>query len=218
MKKILFSTLLLCSYSAFSQDEKPFRIKGTLKNVENVEKILLSYSIAGERIADSSEIKNGKYSFKGKISEPVISLVMLRYAPGPDGKRQRITGKDAISFFMSPGKIKITSVDSLKNAHIKGSAGNDDYKKLLAFLEPYNMKMREAGNENLKASKANDKEWLKRTNAKMDSVDDEIRKAYGAWAKNNPTSPVAVFALNRFAGRGMDPDEVDAVYDLLPEK
>ena len=217
MKKILFSAVVLLSLKAFGQEEKSFQIKGSIKNITGVEKVFIAYMTDGQRLQDSSEIKKGKYSFSGKIVEPIILTLRLQYFPGADGKRPRITGKDAVSFFMAPGKIKISSVDSFKNAKIKGAPFDADYKKLLAFIEPYNMKMRDAGSENYKASQANDKEWLKRTNAKMDSVDEEIRQAYGAWARNNPTSPVAVLALSRFAVRNMNADEVDAVYNLLPE-
>ena len=220
MKKNILILALLVTISAFSQTEKSFQIKGNIKNVAlSVQKVFISYQSNGKNIQDSTEVTNGNYSFTGKIYEPIPARLRVKYNQGADGKPLKMVGgRDLISLFLSPDKIQITSVDSFSNAVIKGSKANDEYKKLTALLKPVNDQINEAYEAYSKANAAKDEAAKKTIEDKIDALSIDSKNVYASYAKNNIHSPIALYAVNQFAGWDINPDEVGPLFESLSEE
>ncbi len=219
MKKSLIALVMLISITTMAQNEKPFRLQGSLKNILlPAQKVYISYQSNGNNVLDSVNVTDGQYSFSGKLTEPLLARLRIKYNPGVDGKPVKVVGgRDLITLFLSPDHIDVSSIDSFSNATIKGSKANDEYKKLVTLLKPVNDILAELYPAYNKASKAKDVAGAKAIEAKIDAQDLELKKIYAEYVRNNISSPIALFAVNQAAGWDINPEIVGPLYAALPE-
>lgn len=154
MKKLNLLILVMVIISCNQLPKDEFSISGTIKGVEDGHTILLEkIDMEGNKIdvLDSVKLKNGKFEFKGKLTEDIS----LAY----------ITPKDMMErslFFLENGKIKFTiDKDSMMNGKIGGSFNN---KK----LQEYNDMSRDAYKEMMDFQKNAQQEYF----AAMQSQDE----------------------------------------------
>lgn len=218
MKKVAFLLLAISPLALIAQSEKPFQIKGSLKNIPlPVQKVFIRYQSNGNNVTDSVIITGKKYSFSGKIAEPVQARLSVKYAPDADGKPVKLSGKrDYITVFLAPGKINVSSVDSFSNIKVTGSKAHDEYVKLTAALKPVTDVQNALYEEYNAAAKAKDEAKRKAAEDKIDATEPDVKKIYGEYAKNNPSSPLALYAVNQFAGWDIDAAAVTPYFAALP--
>jgi peroxiredoxin len=214
MRISLIVGFALVSGVAFSQ-EKPFTIAGSVKGkTEPVQKVYLSYRANGNNIIDSTTPKNGGYTFAGKVAEPVRAQLIAKPAlAGPDWRPSR---KNVALLFISPGKIEVTSIDSFSNVTIKGSAANDEYAKIEKEMKVINDKGNELNKQYMDFDKAKDEAGKNKIMAQFKELDKQSKEVYSSYLKANPNSPIAMFAINQFAGYDINADEVDPLFTTLP--
>ena len=128
MKKSFLFTCFAFLLSVISKAaDSAFVINGNFKSVKSG--LIYLYIFGDDTKKDSSNIVNGKFSFKGFIQKPSSALLDLK-----DGKQSYFR------FFLEPGKVIITGEsDSLELLTIKGSSINDDDKILKKRLESINV-------------------------------------------------------------------------------
>lgn len=218
MKKSLFFAFMSVVLSVSAQTERPFQVKGVFKKLGfPVQKVYLSYRAGDKNVTDSVEPKDGVYVFSGKLAEPVLGFLRVKYLPDADGKPVKmVSSRDFTRVFLSAGTTSVSSVDSFSNTTIKGSKANDDFTKLEAALKTVNAQMREVSAEYSKAAAAKDEAARKAAEDKLDALDKESRLVYKAYVKNNLTSPVAVYAISQYAGWDINADEVEPLFNQLP--
>jgi peroxiredoxin len=205
------------SIAAFSQQEKPFEINGTLKGkFEPVQKVYLSYRSNGTAVFDSSILKDGKYNFSGKVVEPVRAQLLARPASVKDMSTWRPQRRDVASLIVSTDKIEATSVDSLSNITIKGSAANNELAKIEKQMEVINKKGEELNRQYMDFDKAKNEEGKNRIMAEFKSLGNESKSILGNYLKANPSSPIAMIVMNQYAGYDINSDEVDPLFAALP--
>jgi peroxiredoxin len=214
MKKIVVAFFLLLSFQSFAQKDK-FTITGTVANIsEPIQKVYLSYRANGQRKLDSAEVKDGKYAFAGTINEPIRASLQAKYAAGADGKPKMVNSRrDVASLFIEPATITVTSTDSFSNVVIKGSASQKAFDKLDAMLKPANDKMTAF----MQRYSAADSEGKKKIEAEYDVIDKETKELYKSYVLANKTSPVALYAINQYAGYDINAAEVQPIFDALPK-
>jgi peroxiredoxin len=79
-------------------------------------------------------------------------------------------------------------------------------------MEPLYTKYSEYG-------KVKDKANQTKVEDEIDAIDSEMReKVYGEYAKNNPSSPLALYALQQYAGWEINPDKVEPLFVALSEE
>ncbi len=221
MKKILLLAGLMPVLSIAQDRGKSFKLSGKIKNLAySPEWVFLQYRSNGEWKTDSVLTRNGKYSFSGKIEEPVSSRIRVKYRADDTGSRPAIvSGRDIAVVFLQPGKIKVTSVDSFSNIHVTGSAAHSEYKKLVAAGKPFEARLEPLYAKYTEYRKAKDNEGMEKTEKEIDLVDAEKKeKVYGAYVKANPASVLAVYALQQYAGWDIDPDKVEPLFNSLSEQ
>jgi peroxiredoxin len=216
MKRIIGFFFALVSLSAQAQTTSNFTISGTATTGNlSVAKVYLQYQSEGNNTMDSSDFVNGKYSFKGNISEPVLARIRVKYSPDAAGKMIKpMQGRDLISVFLSSGDITINSIDSFSNITVNGSVAQDDYTKLTKSFQPLNEQMNglykqfeEAGDDEAKKKAIEDK---------ADSLDKLQKKMYADFVTTHPNSPIALYCVNVFAGWDINPELVAPLYAKLP--
>lgn len=218
MKKAVLALVML-PLAVVSQDkQKSFKLSGNVKNLSyKVDWVFLQYRNDGEWKTDSVQAKAGKYEFSGKIGEPVQGRLRVKYGLGPDGKKvNMVNTRDMVSVFLQPGKIKVTSVDSFSNVQVKGSPAHIEFAKLNALAKPYQEKMQPLLEKYNEYGKAKDKENQSKVEAAIDAIDAEKNeKVYGEYVRNNPNSPIALYALQQYAGWDINADKVEPLYNSL---
>jgi len=207
--------MLAASVSATAQKDK-FSIEGSVKNfAEPLQKVYLVYSAGGQRITDSSEVKDGKYAFKGSLVEPVKARLQAKYVAAADGKPRTISQRrDVASVFIEPAAIKITSNDSFSNIVVKGSASNAAAEKLDKKLKPLNEEM----NAFMAKYSAADAEGKKKLDSEYDVIDNKMKEVYKQFATGTPASPIALYAITQYAGYDINAAAVQPLFNKLPAK
>lgn len=115
----------------FSQE---FIISGNV-GFSNAAIAILNYKIDDVQYADTCKIKNGAYSFSGKIPKLTGASVQVLYYAAPGFKNI----SDKLDFYLENTKMSITSPDYIKNSKIVGSKVNDDYAGLKDYLKKANV-------------------------------------------------------------------------------
>ncbi|MFZ1453423.1 MAG: DUF4369 domain-containing protein, partial [Ferruginibacter sp.] len=126
MKKLLLLILTLSASPTFAQTaDSAFSISGKIENIKTG-LIYLTVYIGGNARKDSSKIIDGRFAFKGFISQPCNAILDIK-----DEKQ------DYLRFYADASDMTITGIDyPLKEWVISGSPINADEKKLTAFLAP----------------------------------------------------------------------------------
>jgi peroxiredoxin len=221
MKKIIILAFLSVSICGTAQDAKFFTIKGSLKNISlPVDKVLLYYSFNGKQVVDSIPAGTGQYSFTGKISEPMLASLVLKYLPDSDGKPiKRSNARDMANVFLGEANIEVSSVDSFANVSISGSKEHDEYKKINDMLKTYDAPGRALLADYTKAVKDKDDNAMNKAIVKLDDFEADMKdKVFRNYLKNNPKSPIGLYILKRYAGNIFDPELVESLYQALPDE
>jgi peroxiredoxin len=220
MKKTALLFFFLPLLAAAQTGEKGFKLAGKVKDLAfEPEWVYLQYRVDSEWKKDSVQTKDGKYEFEGKIAEPVLGRISVQYRAGADGKKlPSVSTRDGASLFLQEGKMKVVSVDSFSNISVEGSVAHDEYKKLKKSLEPYTAKLKPLYDKYREQGKAKDGAGQEITEKEIDAIETEMRESiYGDYARKNPGSPIAVYALDQYAGWEINPDKVDPVFNALSE-
>jgi peroxiredoxin len=218
MKRIFVVLGVLLAVETPAQEPGTFAIKGSMNNITlPVEKVMMSYMIGENTFGDSAEVRNGNYTFTGKIPEPVMAMLRVKYKTGPDGKSMRpVLARDYITLFMVPAAMNVASADSFANARIQGSPANEALTDLNTLLKPEREVYSMLGAAYNKARAAGDITARNEASRKLDSVDKVIHNLYGMYLKKYPKSPIAFFALSQYTGWDIDVDSVEPRLKQLP--
>ena len=214
--RLFFSVLfLVLGIAVTAQTAMKFTIKGELVNINlPVKMVYLYYTVDGIEHGDSALVKNGKYSFTGKLTEPRMGYFSIWYSDASIIPSQR---RDLFTAFLDKGTITITSTDSFSNRKVQGSAVDKVYSKLFEQDKPYNDQINEMYRQAAQFEKEGKKKEALALEDKADKLDDERRdKVYGAFVKANPSSPLVIYALNIYAGRIRDPQKIEPVWNTIP--
>lgn len=219
MKRILPLIALLPLFATAQDKGKSFKISGKSTNLAHtLDWVYIQYKTNGEWKRDSAKVTNGSYEYSGKIEEPGTASIRAKYAD-ENGKPVTLAPRrDAVTVFIQPGKIKVNSVDSFANITVKGSPAHTEYAKLMAQTKPYNDKMQPLYALYSQFAKAKENSAKDRVEAMIDSLDKIMQEeVYGKYVKQNPKSPIALFALKQYAGWEIDPDKIDPLFAVLSD-
>jgi len=218
MRKLVVILGLLPLFTAAQETSKPFTIKGKIKkNSLAPEWVFMQYRAEGEWKTDSAKVSGGKYQLSGKVEEPSLVRLRVKYPADASGKAVAIrSGRDMTAVFVQPGKVKVSSVDSFSNVQVKGSPAHIEYATLIKRSKPFEERMQPLYEQYSQFSKAKDQAGMDRIEKEIDAISDERKdKVYGDYVRNNPNSPIAVYALQLYAGWDINPEKVDPLYEGL---
>ena len=197
-----------------------FILKGDLINVKApVEWVYLNYSVNGQRINDSAQLKDNKYTFSGNIVEATQAGLRIKYKERTDTKEKLPfnSKRDYAIIFLQPGSITASSLDSFANIKVTGSKADVEYRKLEEQARPFNASLDELYQKFAEARKNNDNLIMQKLEKEIDNMDALANeKIYATYVKQNPSSPMALYALRNWAGYDIDPVKIEPVFKSLP--
>jgi peroxiredoxin len=208
MKWVLF---LLLPLGTLAQQ---VRLTGTLQLPQPVAQVFILYRTPDAAVVDSVQPKNGTFTYITALAEPTLATLSFTFAHAAAGPK---TG--AVAVFLQPGNIALTVTDLKGNYTVSGAPAHNDYQMLAAQQQPYDDALKKLYEEWDRYSKALHKEVQQAIAARIDSMDEKLREAvYRPFVLAHPQSPVALYALKRYAGYDIDADKVEPLFDLLPEE
>src|SRR6266496_3166775 len=224
MKKTIFFLLIVAPFLLYGQKDTTLIINGTLKNIKDtVQWLYLSYLANYNRVTDSAMVKDNAYSFTRKFIDPGKATLTATYQSSDSDLMKTVPERDVITFFLEPGTINITSVDSFANTIIKAGKANIEFAKLLKQLKPYEDKEKHLGDAYDLAEKKYDSATLMDIRTKLEielDANDSIRSenVYHTYAKKNLNSPIALYTLQVYARYDFkNVEKVDPLFNRLPE-
>lgn len=229
MKRLLIAFALIPLLAAAQDEGREFKLDGKIRNLPDstqADWVFIMYRNNGETKTDSAQVKNGSYSFKGKIAEPTMANLRVRFTKPKTISNGKIlilspgaNRRDRANVFLEVGKQKVVSTDSFSNVKVSSSKSHAEYVKLNEAAKPYDKRQEPFIAQYNQYAKAKDRVNQEKAEKQIDAIDDEMREnVYGSYVKNNPGSPLAVFALQQYAGWDINAEKVEPLYDILSEK
>jgi thiol-disulfide isomerase/thioredoxin len=210
MKKILIAVLfpLMCFCKPAP---KTAVLNGNISLSEPMDWVYISYTLLGQASSDSARIINGKFSYSFMVNDWVIAVVE------PKRDKPAKEKEDPILLFITPGSSIQLAINGRFNNYLsKGSQINDDYQQILRQRKPYLDSLDSMytlhnilGNEKKRAE-------MILLEAKIDETKKSLKKnVYLAYLKNHFSTPVSLYALQRYSGNEIEPAIVEPLYNKL---
>lgn len=208
MKKTILLSLL--TFPLLVAAQRDYQISGSSKSLKSGQVVYLSYSAERKNFTDSSIVDNGKFSFSGKIAEPVKGILYIK----SDKKGAR---RDALNFYIEPVSFSINLNDSLKHATIAGSTINADDAKLKVATKSIQDELSEisASFSKLSPEQQKDEKFLEEYYKRYAEVSEKLLPIQLAFAKKNPNSYISISALTPLAANEKYVDEANVVFQAL---
>jgi len=147
MKKIIAATsFCIAGIACYGQTANSFTLNGKITGLQTG-KLRMAYN-NGKPVQDSAEIKNGSFTFKGTVTQPVEVYFSGNTQDGS------IDDPDFTSFFIEPGIITIALKEGdFKHAVITGSKTQNEAKELQDSMAALQQKIKplSAAYENINA-------------------------------------------------------------------
>ena len=218
MKQFISMLFLLITANGFAQ--KGFTISGDVSKVKDpIAKIYLNYYADGKSTMDSAEVIDGKFSFTGTLTDPVMGSLRAKYQEVPGAKTIKAISynRDIKQVFLENSKIKVSSVDSFANATIKGSKSHAAYVSWTDLTKEETAQSAALNKEYSEYYKKKDQAGMDRIDAAFDKLTEQKNIKNKQYLKDNASSPIAMFVLKQYAGYDINADDVEPLFLALPE-
>lgn len=218
MKQFISMLFLLITANGFAQ--KGFTISGDVSKVKDpIAKVYLNYYADGKSTMDSAEVIDGKFSFTGTLTDPVMGSLRAKYQEVPGAKSIKAISynRDIKQVFLENSKIKVSSVDSFANATIKGSKSHAAYVLWTDLTKEETAQSAALNKEYSEYYKKKDQAGMDRIDAAFDKLTEQKNIKNKQYLKDNASSPIAMFVLKQYAGYDINADDVEPLFLALPE-
>ncbi len=215
MKRAWAGALFIIACSTLHA-QQPFTISGKLTDVKDA-KIMLQYGSGKERKNDSVVIKNGKFSFKGTVTDPVKASITVK-SLDDDGvfDMDKYFNRDTREFYIEGGKISINGATAA-TSKVEGGKTQADFNSLQAQLNPYQEQLKPYTLEIRKLLKTKDEEGIKPISEKMRPIRKEMDNVEAQFMKTHPASWVT---WDMVKGRGViiEPVTYEPLFNSVDQK
>ncbi|MGO4290790.1 redoxin family protein [Chitinophaga sp. RAB17] len=191
--------------SVQAQNGKGYTIKGVIHG-QDTGKIYLNTFMLPDHKPDSTMLKDGKFTFKGKLSSPQLYAIWLEHQNG------------GWSLFLENSNITFaTHKDSILDAKVTGSSTDLLYKEWGEQWEAIRQKAGKLYGRASAAEKNKDSVERKAVTTAFADLDNELDSTVTAFVKRVPTSPVsAAIVLERYIMYSY-PEKAAAAWQLLAD-
>ncbi|WP_432711627.1 thioredoxin-like domain-containing protein [Pedobacter sp.] len=119
----LMIALFLSPLAAFTQ-AGDFTVEGKVNSKYNGAYVKLFYNQNETKFVDSVQIKKGSFKFNGNVALPALGTLSMK----------ELEMGDRVPLFLSAGKIRVSTKDSLKNAQITGTKLAEDQAQFTRIM------------------------------------------------------------------------------------
>lgn len=196
-KHLLLTLFTLMSAAVFGQKQS-FIIVGNFSNWKDRGPVVLHYQQNNVLISDTAEVKAGKFTFQGTLTEPVRAAVYSIASVA--GKT-----KDNLSFYVDKGAICLKGTDSLKTSVVEGSLITKegealDKKTALIVSKIVAIRMKAMA----MPKEDSHKEELNALNIAYKALGDSLKMTKVNFIKSHPKSYISLLTLKEFVTGAID--------------
>jgi len=208
MKNILSALILFPGFAMAQQHA--FHLKGEVKEWKGKDSVFIHYFMENKQVTDSTVAIDGRFEFKGSISQPALTYISLQKTVKPTEIR------DNYRFYLEEGNIVLRAKDSLRNSIIISGKVNADYQALETDIGP-TIKRLVAIRTTAMATPPEQRktpefaELEKEYRTCMDSME-AVRIRF---VKAHPASFISLEALNTIAGNTMQFQKTAPLFEKL---
>lgn len=171
-----------------------YTIQGQLNSKTSATKIYLDY-LKGENVEhDSTDLRNGRFQFRGKVAMPALGILLVKQ------KTQSLNffSMSRLWVYLEPGVVQVTSADSLDHAMLRGTPLNNDLQRLNLALRPSNAQLKALRREDYLASPEQREDKIFQANLKHRRQQAEAaqRVVYQQFIQRNPQSQVSLAMID----------------------
>jgi len=208
MKTIISLAFAFLTCSLMAQQIN-YNVEGKIGTVKTQKKVYLQYRIDKKNVTDSSLIKNGAFSFKGKIDEPVKARLIIDHT----GKGLiRSNMQDLKEIYLEQGAVAVNTPDSMYKATIKGGIVNTEAAK-------YNETVATIAAKFEALFKNNQSDMTKEQQQAIEKKYDEFKNEWNLTSKKfiseNPDSYISLDVLKSNSGSVPDLNEIEPIFNSL---
>jgi peroxiredoxin len=210
MRKIIYIVLCLLAgiYSETVNAQKIFTIRGQMKNVPSATWIYLEKDWADPENQDSMEVKEGRFSYTGRVGPmaPSLGFLYMSIIDEKTGKRKKHMVTD---LFIEEGKINIVinGIGFRDSSTVTGSKTNaeyQEYQKLKdTFLRNRQCRMDSLGNARPKGMPA------------IEEYRAGVRNLAVGYVKQHPSSYYSLFLLESELFNISKPEQLITLFNNL---
>jgi peroxiredoxin len=217
MKRLLLTALSLVPGLLYAQTSD-FTVSAKINTISGPSKAYIHYERNGEQTLDSAEVKNGVFSFKGIIAQPVQAQLLLDHTG--EGLKATLARKksDVLNFYIESGKIQLTGADSIKTAQVSSATNiNMQYAKYNEIDVPFMQVMNILNAEFTAAAEEQrkDKTFKASLDVRAQQATSEKKDRTIAFIKANPTWFFSLEALMGLAGPDIDVATIQPLFKGL---
>ena len=215
MKKIVLLTILSAIFiSCGNFKDGEFTIEGQVKGVDNGKLIVLHKQddSLGMIPVDTTRIKDGKFTFKGKTKEPLMHQI-------------QIEGVNIETFYVitETGEIDITiDKDSVQKTKVGGTYNNDEMQSFTEKRNEFQAKIKEFEYKNQSklavAQNNNDEKTIKQLQADYAVLQNNMKDYVMKYIGDHPKSYISSLLIySMFADFEPDTAKIQKYYDGLDQ-
>ena len=210
MKKILITLIALVTLiSCEKLKENEFVIKGTVEKELDGRKVFLKKVDGNQYInIDSTEVSNGKFSFRGFSETPRLNYVVL------DSIRL------LIPIIIEEGNISIRAFkDSIAGSIMSGTETNDQFYELISMQRKFGKQITDVRIEFKDAQRSRDSVTINSLSELYQELVEKAQKIDPEFMDKYPESFVSLLLLEGMYARQLkSPQETKAIFDKFPVK
>lgn len=216
MKRSIILIFLFLQVFVYAQTNN-YLIKGKVGNYNAPAIIYLNHIQSGIKIKDSVLLKNGEFEFTGSVQDPIKATLEF-YNNGRQAV-SKTNPAEYLPFYLEPGTIKITTMDSLKFAVFSNAKVNEANEKMKTALKPFDVKLAEY--RKFAQSATPEQQKTEEFRAQMKKLYDELMDTQKAilskFIKENPDSWMSLDAVNTLGGSQPKLDVVEPLFNSLTD-
>ncbi|WP_140938995.1 TlpA disulfide reductase family protein [Sphingobacterium lumbrici] len=210
MKINLFLIIALLPFFGYTQSQT-FVIQGKLNEPAKTGKVFLSYKTAEKKfVRDSLLVKNGEFSFSGKLTEPVLAQLTFRES---GAKKQFVY--DYVEFYVFDTVANVEVVSTFHEAKIQGGQIQRDFLAYEEALRLPNEQVSKLNKEFNDSPNKKNKEFKDSMKMEYDKVYVQRKQLQEDYFNHNLDSYFNVLALREIAGNYFDVNKIEPMFNLL---
>lgn len=209
MKKYMLLALFTTMSMVVFGQKQLFTVVGNFSDWKDRGPVVLHYQQNDALIADTAEVKNGKFTFRGTLTEPArVAVYSIASVAGKT--------KDNFSFYVDKGTIQLKGTDSLKNAVVEGTLITREGIVLDKQTTSIVSKLVAIRMKGMALSKEDShKEELNALNIAYKAIGDSLRMVKINFIKNHPKSYISLLTLKEFTTGVIDHGLVEPLLNGL---
>lgn len=214
MKKVLLSLLLL-PFATMAQQK--FTINGKINSQAGSAKAFLYYTINGKTTIDSTDVKNGAFTFQGTIPDYTSAFIKL-IKPAPKARAGYRSESDILSILLEPGTLNVVSKnDSIKFAKVSGAEVADMIARVEAQKDAINAKAKALLEPYYAATteQQSDQAFVEPFQKKMEEFKAEMEGLPNEILRNNPDNYYSLLLYSQHIAKRYDPLGTEELFNLL---